>query len=182
MSWCDHWESRPLHDAHFEPYEVIDMIKSGHTSCRKTDIGIRVLQGYLVTAGSSGLLNSAISHLLGSCTEFDLAKNHTNKIRDLIVTKAPGKSPNLNVNFATDLPLHTSNFDLAFRCTKKARIPSPFHLYPYWLDDVIPITTDYWIAMNFQTEEPKEVTKCCPDGGERQYVAGEPDGTESFCV
>ena len=172
MSWCNYWESRPLYDFHFEPYEVINMIKSGATSCRKTEYGL----GAVLNAGISLFGND------GDCTEFDLAKNHTNKIRDLIVTKAPGKSPNINVNFATDLPLHTSNFDLAFRCTKKARIPSWIPYFPHWLNDIIPITTDYWIAMNFQTEEPKEVTKCCPDGGERQYVAGEPDGTESFCV
>ena len=177
MSWCNYWESRPLYDAHFEPYEVINMIKSGATSCRKSDSGLGAGLGAVVNAGISLFGNA------GDCTEFDLAKNHTNKIRDLIVTKAPGKSPDLHVNFGTDLPQYTNNFDLAFKCQKQGKIPFVTHVPIYvYTENKIPITTDYFIMMNFHTEEPKEVSKCCPDGGERHYVAGETDGTESFCV
>ena len=175
MSWCNYWESRPLYDFHFEPYEVINMIKSGATSCRKTEYGL----GAVLNAGISLFGND------GDCTEFDLAKNHTNKIRDLIVTKAPVKSllENLHANFETDLPQYTDNFDLTFKCQKQGKIPLVTHVPVYlYQENQIPITTDYWIMMNFHTEEPKEVSKCCPDGGERHYVAGQPDGTESFCV
>ena len=133
------------------------------------------------------MLNAGISLFGndGDCTEFDLAKNHTNKIRDLIVTKAPVKSllENLHANFETDLPQYTDNFDLTFKCQKQGKIPFVTHVPVYYYqENQIPITTDYWIMMNFHTEEPKEVSKCCPDGGERHYVAGQPDGTESFCV
>ena len=174
------WEARPLEDAHLEPYQVIDRIKTGTKSCDfyETD-----------------------------CVDFDLAKYYSNKIRDIIVTKAPGKSPDLDVNFHSDLPNYTNNFDLAFKCQKKGKIPlilpcdlvgstaclavaatSPttpkclFALGYCTTIDSVPITTDFWIMMNFQTEEPKEVERCCLDGGERHYVVGENDGSESFCV